>query len=923
MNRASGSAAPTSTRNDRAGRQDAATGDSDTRPPLWHALESDDVLAALDTGARGLDGDEAARRLVRYGANRSRPADRRSPLARFVLQFHNFLIYVLLVSGTLLAALGHWLDASVVFGVTFINALIGFFQEGKAEQALESMRELLALGANVVRGGARGTVAAEDLVPGDVVLLFAGDRVPADLRLLEASTLQVQEALLTGESMPVDKDTAPVAPDTALADRTCMVYSGTLATYGQGSGVVVATGADTELGRVGAMLAGIEPLTTPLLRQLERFGRRLTLAIVVLAVATFAYGWLVHDFSAVDMFLAAVGLAVAAIPEGLPAIVTITLAIGVRRMAGLNAVIRRLPAVEALGSVSVVCSDKTGTLTRNEMMVRSVATANALYTVTGDGYAPQGEFRVDDRAVDAAAEPLLAAALRAAAFCNDATIVEHAGEWMVQGDPTEGALLAAAIKGGVDIGSMNDALPRDDTIPFESAYRFMATLHRGRGHDPVVFVKGAPEQLLAMAARQLGNDGEEPLDTEYWRALMLDIAGRAERVLAVARKSLPDGRRSLDAEDVASGLTLLALFGIADPPRAEALDAVARCRAAGTRVKMITGDHMATARAVARDLGLENADDVLTGAELEQLDGAELARRVHDTDVFARTSPEHKLRLIRALQAQDLVVAMTGDGVNDAPALKQADVGVAMGRKGTEVAKDAAEMVITDDNFASIVAAIEQGRTVYDNIRKSIVWILPTSFGEAFVIIMAVLLGQALPITAAQVLWVNMVTTVTLALALAFERPEHDVMRRPPRRVDEPLMSRFVLWRTVMVTVLFVAGTFAAFTWYLESGASLELSRTVAVNTIVMFEMFYLFNVRRARTTLPRIDRLHHVRPALLAVGVVVVLQLGFTYLPPMQNLFGTAAMTPAQWAVVIGLAACLFIVVELEKRLLGLWEAH
>lgn len=883
----------------------------------WHSLPADLLMGRLETDAKGLSSEQAVRRLAHYGPNRARPPERPGPLLRFLRQFHNFLIYVLLASCAILAALGHWLDASVVFGVTLINALIGFIQEGKAERAFESIQKLLAPTASVVRDGKRISVPSEDLVPGDLILLAAGDRVPADLRLLSANGLVIQEAVLTGESIPVDKDTLPVREDAPVAERSCMAYSGTLVTHGQSSGLVVATADATQIGQVGSLLATVVLRETPLLRQLSRFARWLTSLIVVLAVATFAYGRLVHDFATIDMFLAALGLAVAAIPEGLPAIVTITLAIGVERMTKLGAIVRQLPVVESLGSVNVICCDKTGTLTRNEMMVKSIATAKSLYAVSGDGYAPHGDFRIDGARADIRGDLQVLALLEGAALCNDAGLSEHDGEWRAHGDPTEGALLAAAGKAGIDHTHMIGHRPRSDAIPFESASRFMATLHRGDDDSTLVYVKGAPEKVLTITTRQRGASADEPINEVYWRSQMLTIAGRAERVIALAVKRLPGHQRSLNADDVSADLTLLGFFGIADPIRKEAVEAVARCQSAGIQVKMITGDHAATACAVARELAITDSDRVLTGAQVDELDDEKLSQRIRDTAVFARTSPGHKLRLVQSLQDQGCIVAMTGDGVNDAPALKRADVGVAMGCKGTEVAKEASEIVITDDNFATIVAAVEQGRTVYDNIRKAIVWILPTSFGEAFVIIVAVLFGLALPITALQILWINMVTTVTLALALAFESPERDIMKRPPRRSDEPMMSRFVAWRTVMVSILFVIGTFALFRWQLDAGATLELARTVAVNTIVMCEIFYLFNVRRMGRAGSGGSSLFDLRPALMASTLVLLLQAVFTYLPSMQLLFGTAPLTVQHWLVITAVAFGVYLIVELEKGLL------
>ncbi len=886
------------------------------RPLGWHSLRADALMQRLDCDAQGLTSEQTAQRLQRFGPNRSRPPERPGPLKRFARQFHNFLIYVLLASAAILAVLDHWLDASVVFGVTLINAVIGFIQEGKAERAFESIEKLLAPVASVVRDGQRVSVPAADLVPGDLVLLGAGDRVPADMRLLDAKGLEIQEAVLTGESLAVQKDVAPARSDTPLAERRCMAYSGTLVTHGQGSGVVVATGDATEIGRVGSLIASVMTRETPLLRQISWFGRWLTVAIVALASVTFLYGRLVHAFAPIDMFLAALGLAVAAIPEGLPAIVTITLAIGVQRMTNLGAIIRYLPVVETLGSVNVICCDKTGTLTRNEMMVKSIVTANALYTVSGNGYAPHGKFLYDGKTIEVETAARLRELLVGGALCNDAALSDSEGDWQVHGDPTEGALLAAAEKANVRQSDECARWERTDTIPFDPANRFMATLHTGEDGSSLAYVKGAPEQLLSMVTRQRGENVDEPVNEVYWYSQMLSIAGRAERIIALAIKHLPDGHRNLDIEHIRADLTLLGLFGIADPVRPEAVDAVVRCQRAGIRLKMITGDHAATACAVARELSIADPDKVLTGSEIEKLDAGQLSKKVFETSVFARTSPEHKLSLVRHLQDQGAIVAMTGDGVNDAPALKRADVGVAMGRKGTDAAKQASEVVIIDDNFATIVAAVEQGRTVYDNIRKSIVWILPTSFGEAFVIIVAVLFGLSLPITALQVLWINMVTTVTLALALAFEPPENDIMNRPPRDSNEPLMSRFVLWRTVFVSILFVIGTFALFRWQIDAGATLELARTVSVNTIVMCEIFYLFNVRRMGRAGTGGSSLSDFRPAFVASTLVMVFQIAFTYVPSMQKLFGTAALTAQHWVMITAVAFGVYVLVELEKRL-------
>ena len=889
-------------------------------PAGSHALPADAVLHALNTPLEnGLDSDEAVRRLTECGANALPPPPRRGPLMRFLLQFHNVLIYVLLAAGVVTTLLGHAVDSAVIFGVVVINAIIGFLQEGKAERALDAIRDMLSPRAHVLRDGRRQEIAADRLVPGDIVFLASGDRVPADLRLVDVRSLRIEEAALTGESLGVDKATAPVSTDAALGDRTSMAYSGTLVSYGQGAGVVVATGAATEIGRISTLLGTVEGMSTPLLRQMAGFSQFLTWVILGIAVAAFVFGTQLRGYTPDEMFLAAVGLAVAAIPEGLPAIMTITLAIGVQRMARRRAIIRRLPAVEALGSVTVICSDKTGTLTRNEMTVQRVICADGQLSVSGAGYAPQGGFERGMREFTVAEAPLLADIGRACLLCNDAELSLHSEEWRMVGDPTEGALMTLALKAGIDPRLQREALPRDDVIPFESEHRFMATLHHDHRGDARVMLKGAPERVLSLCSISRRLDGEAaPLDPEAWQQAMDEAAGEGMRLLAVAERRSPGGGRALTFAEVEAGdFTLLAVLGIADPPRTEAVKAVSNCLAAGIRVKMITGDHAATARAIGQQLGIAREVKVMTGAEIEGLTDARLAELAPDIDIFARASPEHKLRLVEALQVRGEVVAMTGDGVNDAPALKRADVGVAMGHKGTEAAKEAAEMVLADDNFASVVAAVEEGRTVYDNLRKAIAYILPTNIGQAAMVFAAVLFGLTMPITPAQILWVNMVTAVTLALALAFERPEADIMRRPPRDPAEPLLNGLLAWRIVFVGCLLVGGGMGLFLWESARGATLEAARTAAVNALLMGEVFYLFNVRNLRGSVLNREGFFGNSYVLLAIVLLAVCQALFTYLPALQQLFGTVALGGDEWLRILAFGVLLLFVVEIEKAVL------
>ncbi|MCX7945650.1 MAG: cation-transporting P-type ATPase [Hydrogenophilus sp.] len=882
-------------------------------PPIWHAITAQEALAHQQTSVAGLTTAEAARRLERYGPNRLTPPKKRGPLLRFARQFHNVLIYVLLGAAFVTAALGHLTDTAVILGVVFINALIGFLQEGKAEKSLEAIRRLLSLNAVVVRDGNRQEIEAAALVPGDIVLLNSGDKVPADLRLIETRHLRIEEAALTGEAEPVEKSADPVPTEASIGDRRSMAYSGTLVVFGQGKGVVVATGDATEIGRIGRLLETVETVETPLMKQMAIFGRWLTVGVLTLAALTIVYGTFVHGEPPQAMFLASVGLAVAAIPEGLPAIMTITLAIGVQRMAKRHAIIRRMPAVETLGAVTTICTDKTGTLTKNEMTVQRIVTFDGQAEITGVGYAPQGRFVMEEgHAID---PELLTEIARAALLCNDARLYEVDGEWRLEGDPTEGALLTLALKAGLDARSEGEARPRRDAIPFESEHRFMATLHHDPSGQLLLYVKGAPERLLSMCTQQRTARGDQPLAADLWRTRLDELAAAGYRVLALATKAMPADKQELLFADVESGLTLLALVGIMDPPREEAICAVARCREAGIRIKMITGDHAATAAAIARQMGLVQGEvNVQSGAELDALTDTALREVVREVDIFARASPEHKLRLVQALQANGEVTAMTGDGVNDAPALKRADIGIAMGKKGTEAAKEAAEIVLADDNFASIAAAVEEGRAVYDNLRKAIIYVLPTSIGQASMVLIAVLAGMTLPITPLQILWVNMVTAVTLSLAIAFERPEPGIMGRPPRNPSEPLVTGFMLWRIAFVTALLATAAFGLFHWEIARGMPLEFARTTALNMLVVGQIVYLFNCRRLTDSVVSKEGLLGNPVALKATALLIALQMAITYLPFQQRLFGTAPLDAATWLHLLAGGIAIFAAVELEK---------
>ncbi|OGT62901.1 MAG: carbonate dehydratase [Gammaproteobacteria bacterium RIFCSPHIGHO2_12_FULL_45_12] len=890
---------------------------------VWHHVSRDSVLERLQTNAAGLSQDEAMVRLTKHGKNNLPRTVKQSVVMRFLIQFHNILIYVLLGSAAITALMDHWIDTGVILAVVIANAIIGFVQEGKAEKAMDAIRHILAPHAHVIRDRERISIEGEYLVPGDIVILEAGDKVPADIRLLAAHGLSIQEAMLTGESVPAEKHIEPVAMNALLGDRFCMAFSGTLVTTGQGKGVVVATGHHTEIGRISDLLSSVETLTTPLVQQMGVFARWLTIMILIIAALLLAYGYFVghHDFT--EMFMAVVGLSVAAIPEGLPAVLTITLAIGVQAMAKHNAIVRRLPAIETLGSVSVICTDKTGTLTRNEMMVASVLTHQYLLTLEGFGYAPTGTLKFEDTRVTPSEYAVLEDLACGAALCNDAALREHEGVWMVEGDPMEGALLAFAGKMGVDVRKEQARWLRTDVIPFDAKHRFMATLNHDHERHAIMFVKGAPERILGMCQDQRSEDGKvESLDKTYWDQKAELIAALGQRVLAFAIKTVKPEHTVLEHNDVEGTLTLLGMVGMIDPPRVEAISSVAECHRAGISVKMITGDHAKTAAVIGKQIGLQNLVTVLTGADMDTMNDKELNEAVLECDIFARTSPEHKLRLVAALQSHGMTVAMTGDGVNDAPALKRADAGIAMGKKGSEAAKEAAELVLADDNFASIVAAVREGRTVYDNIKKVISWTLPTNAGEAMTIIVALLFGMTLPITPIQILWVNLITAVTLGIALAFEPTEANTMRRPPRQQHEPLLNGELVWHIILVSILFLCGVYGIYAYAIDSGYSIELARTMAVNTLVVMEIFHLFFIRNIYGTSLTWTAVRGTKAVWTTVVIITVAQFAITYLPPLQAIFSTRPISLWDGVLIIVIGVALFAVIETEKQIrLAIWR--
>jgi cation-transporting ATPase F len=861
----------------------------------WHALPGDEVADLLETDAeQGLDLFAVERRRAQFGANALTPPKGPSALRRLLQQFLDPLVLILVAAGVVTCVLGDWVDAGVIFGVVALNALVGYLQESRAVAAIDALTKSMTTEAMVVRGGEQLRLPAADIVPGDLVLLQAGDKVPADLRLTRARELRVDESALTGESLPVEKPAQLVARDCPLAERGDMAYASSLVTYGTAAGLVVATGDSTEVGQISQLIAEARDLKTPLTRKIDQFSTVLLIVIVALALVTFGIG-LLRGEHFVEMFKASIALAVAAIPEGLPAAVTITLAIGVNRMARRRAVIRKLPAVETLGSTMVICTDKTGTLTQNEMTVQRIAAGGQLLAVSGVGYGPAGE-------ITPGPGPAAFEVLRAGLLCNDTALAEDEGRWQVAGDPTEAALLAAASKGGLSRQAEEAALPRLDAIPFESQHQYMATLHDAGDGRRVVYLKGAVEKVLARCSGALGADGEpSALDAAGVHARVDALAAVGLRVLAFARGELADGRDELGHQDVDAGLTFLGLQAMMDPPRPEAIAAVAACHTAGITVKMITGDHAATAAAIARQIGIAGPDDAaaVTGAEMAALKDKEFIELAQRVNVFARVTPEQKLRLVEALQARGLVVAMTGDGVNDAPALKQSDIGVAMGITGTDVAKDAADMVLTDDDFATIEAAVEEGRGVFDNLIKFMMFALPTNVGQGLVLMAGIVLGTALPILPLQILWINMITAVLLGLGLAFELKEPGIMTRPPRRPGTPLVSRGVITRIVIAGVILLICAFALFEWAEARELGEAVARTAAVNVFMSVQLFYLFACRSLRRSLFRFSPFGN-RMIVLGVAVVVVLQLLFTYAPFMNAAFDTAPLTLNEWIVIL-----------------------
>ena len=875
----------------------------------WHALDPAEVEQRLETGGHGLTEEEAHARLARYGPNR---LDEEPPTPRWVLfarQFRSPLIFILLVAFAVTVALGERLDAAVIATVLLLNAVIGFTQERKAEGAVQALMLLVVPRARVIRDGRDHDVDSRELVPGDVVLLESGASIPADLRLVGVNALQVDESLLTGESVSVSKGVEPVAADAGLPDRTPMAYTGATVTAGRGRGVVVATGSHTELGAIAGLMRSETVAATPLQRRMDEFAKVVGISVAVAALAAFVSGVALGE-PMKDMFLVAVALAVSAVPEGLPVAVTITLAVGVRRMAARKAIVRRLPAVETLGSTTVIGSDKTGTLTENRMTVQEIWTPGHHYTLAGGS--PAGEFLEGDEPAAIGDHPGLHRTLLAGVLTNEADLHWVDDELITSGDPTEVALLLAALTVGLDPSDTRDAYPLFAEIPFEPSQQYSASI-RTRHDEHMIFVKGAPERLVAMCSEMLTDDGQRPLDHDGVTRAAADMASRGERVLAFAHRRVPEPPATPSSMSEPDGLVLLGLQAMTDPPRSGVRESIATCQRAGIRVVMITGDHVETARAIADKLGIDGTGAPLTGDELAALDDTELEERVRHVSVYARVSPEDKLRIVRALQARGEIVAVTGDGVNDAPALKAAEIGIAMGDRGTDVAREASEMVLADDDFVSITAAVEEGRVTFDNIRKVTFFLVSTGAAEITAILVAVWLQWPLVLLPAQLLWLNLVTNGLQDVALAFEPAERGVLRRPPRPPGGGVLDRTMWERVVIAGLVMGAGMLAMFRWDLDSTDSLVSAQTVALTTMVVFQVFQAGNARSETESVFRRDPFSN-KFLFLATTAALGIHIAALYLPPTQYVLRVEPIGLADWVRIVATATSILVAMELHK---------
>ncbi|MCY0773097.1 cation-transporting P-type ATPase [Enterobacter cloacae complex sp. 2022EL-00788] len=886
------------------------------RPYYQQTVE--ETLTNIQSSPDGLSRTEATARLEQYGENALPQKAGKPGWLRFLAHFNDVLIYVLLAAALLKLIMGHWVDMFVILGVAVINALIGHIQESNAEKSLQSIRNMLSSEAVVIRQGSHETIPTTALVPGDVVVIRAGDRIPADLRVIEAHNLRVEEAILTGESTVVEKNSDALSGELPLGDRYNLLYSGTTVSSGGGKGLVVATGGETELGHINQMMSDIEKHRTPLMVQMDRLGKTIFITILVMMVALFVFSLIFRDMPVSELVLSLISLAVAAVPEGLPAIISIILSLGVQAMARRKAIIRKLPTVETLGAMTVICSDKTGTLTMNEMTVKAVITADTTYRVEGDSYEPVGNIHpVDDPTPASVARgSVLERYLRTVDLCNDSQLIkDEQGLWKITGGPTEGALKVLAAK--IPLPAVDSELR--GKIPFDSQYKYMSTLYR-LGDEEVILITGAPDVLFRLCQQQQTNGGLEPFNQPYWEEKIEAYAREGLRMVAAAWKPAASGQRELEHADLQEGVILLGIAGMMDPPRPEAITAIADCLQAGIRVKMITGDHPQTAMSIGQMLGIGNAASAITGRELEAMDDQQLSEAAQKYDIFARTSPEDKFRLVQALQSKQEVVGMTGDGVNDAPALKRADVGIAMGIKGTEVTKEAADMVLTDDNFATIASAVHEGRRVYDNLKKTILFVIPSNIAQALLIIIALLAGNLIPLTPVLILWMNMATSATLSFGLAFEAGEKDIMHRPPRKSNLHVMDGFAIWRVAFVGLMIAISAFVLEAWLQPRGYSPEFIRTVLLQMLVTAQWFYMLNCR-VTDGFSLSKGLLANKGIWIVSGVLLMLQLLIVYAPFMQMLFGTEALPFRYWIITFLIGFAMFMIVEAEKVLTRKWR--
>lgn len=896
----------------------------------WHTKTTDEVSKSLQTDyEKGLTLEEVKIRKSKFGLNIVTIKKKRHPIYQFLHQFTQPLVFILIIAGTITAFLNHLIDTGVIFGVVIINAVVGFIQEYKAGRAMEALMKMVTSENVVIRDGDRIRISSSEIVPGDIVILHSGEKVPADMRLYYTRDLKVDESMLTGESVPSSKSADTLSKDTILAERKNMAYGGTFVTYGHGIGVVVETGDNTETGKISQSMYVAQDIATPLTKKISQFSKVLLMVVLVLAAATFIVGYLFLHSSLENLFMETVALAVAAIPEGLPAAMTITLAFGVSHMAKKHAIIRKLPAVETLGSTTIICSDKTGTLTENQMTVTEVYAGGCFYQISGSGYNPEGVFSKEQNQIQVNKHEVLKECLVAGLLCNNSDLIKKEDRWESEGDPTETALIVSARKAGLEETALNH-LKRIDEIPFESHLQYMATFHHTPDNEHnIVYIKGAVEKILEKSCFVMAEDQDgkniikklESYEIQKLQAVSDEISSRGLRVLAFAKKEISKEKSRIDESDIKDNIIFLGIQAMIDPPREEVIDAIRTCQRAGIKVKMITGDNVKTAVNIAEKIGLNKIhgkDSVVpivavTGRELQQYSEDEVADIVERAEVFARVLPEQKLILVKALQSKGHIVAMTGDGVNDAPALKQADIGIAMGISGTDVAKEAADMVLTDDNFTSIKDAVEEGRRILDTLIKFIIWTLPTNFGEGLVVVTAIFGGLVLPILPVQILWINLTTALALGLMLIFEPKEKDSMERPPRAPHTPILTGELVIRIIIVSMIILGGVYGLFFYEQISGASLPEARTIAVNTIVMIELFYLFNCRSLTKSMFQIGMFSN-KFIWMGVAVMIGIQILFTYLPIMNDVFDSHPISIMSWLKIIGVATVTYAVIEMVK---------